>query len=152
MALATIGLMMSCIAVVSAAPSSGGPQAANAAAAAATPVIEPVIDWGKCPQLAPTELQRKQKTEIIKACLEKHPLTTPPDQLNAEIVDKHRIQLGECALTKEDWVSSLSLTPSIKLAPRRQFSSNHLTPICSLYIRYLNHLILSHTVQRRQDV
>lgn len=93
--------MVSCIAVVSAAPSSG----AGASQAAATPVIEPVIDWGKCPQLAPTELQRKQKTEIIKACLEKHPLNSPPDQLNAEIVDKHRIQLGECALTKEDWVS-----------------------------------------------
>lgn len=79
---------------VSSAPSAGGP-----------PVIEPIIDWGKCPQLAPTDQQRKQKTEIIKACLDANPLTTSPDQLNAEIVEKHRIKLGECALNKEDWVS-----------------------------------------------
>lgn len=98
--LAALGLTLTLIAVVNGAPSS-------ATSSASTPVIEPVIDWGKCPQLAPTDTQRKQKTEIIKACLEKHPLTTPADQLNAEIVEKHRIQLGECALTKEDWVSFL---------------------------------------------
>lgn len=97
------------IAHISAAPSttpSDKPAAASApsstTATAGQPVIEPTIDWGKCPQLAPTEEQRKQKTEIIKACLEKHPLTQAPEQLNAEIVDAHRIKLGECALTKED--------------------------------------------------
>lgn len=94
-----LALMAVCgLAHVSAAPSTNPP-------AGSQPVIEPTIDWGKCPQLAPTEEQRKQKTEIIKACLEKHPLTQPPEQLNAEIVDAHRIKLGECALTKEDWVS-----------------------------------------------
>lgn len=100
---ATFGIMVVSIAIAQAAPSSGS--ASSAPQAGAGSVIEPVIDWGKCPQLAPTDAQRKQKTEIIKACLEKHPLNQSPDQLNAEIVDKHRIELGECALTKEDWVS-----------------------------------------------
>lgn len=95
-----VAVMAFCgLACVSAAPSTNPP-------ATGQPVIEPTIDWGKCPQLAPTEEQRKQKTEIIKACLDKHPLTQPPEQLNAEIVDAHRIKLGECALTKEDWVSA----------------------------------------------
>ena len=78
---------------VSSAPSASGP-----------PVVEPIIDWGKCPQLAPTDEQRKQKTDIIKQCLEANPLATG-EQLNAEAVEKHRIKLGECALNKEDWVS-----------------------------------------------
>lgn len=73
--------------------------------AASPPVIEPVIDWGKCPQLAPTEIQRKQKTDIIKACLDANPIGVSQDQITAEIVEKHRIKLGECALSKEDWVS-----------------------------------------------
>jgi len=88
----------------------GAPQSApvsSAPAAGGPPVIEPIIDWGKCPQLAPTELQRKQKTEIIKACLDANPLNTSPEQLNPEAVEKHRIKLGECALNKEDWVSSV---------------------------------------------
>lgn len=78
---------------VSSAPSASGP-----------PVIEPIIDWGKCPQLAPTDEQRKQKTQIIKQCLEANPLTVS-DQSTPEMVEKHRIKLGECALNKEDWVS-----------------------------------------------
>lgn len=81
------------------------PQAA-APSAAMPPVIEPVIDWGKCSQLAPTEAQRKLKTEIIKACLDAHPLSTKPEDLNAEVVEKHRIKLGECALNKEDWFNA----------------------------------------------
>lgn len=80
---------------VSSAPSASGP-----------PVIEPIIDWGKCPQLAPSETQRKQKTEIIKTCLEANPLGTTPDQLTPEAIEKHRIKLGECALNKEDWFNA----------------------------------------------
>lgn len=78
------------------------------------PVIEPIIDWGKCPQLAPTEQQRKSKTDIIKTCLEQNPLNATQDQLNAEIVEKHRIKLGECALKKEDWVSLTNASDSIE--------------------------------------
>lgn len=86
----------------------GAPQSApvsSAPSASGPPVIEPIIDWGKCPQLAPTEQQRKQKTEIIKTCLEQNPLTGTPETLNADAIEKHRIKLGECALNKEDWVS-----------------------------------------------
>lgn len=79
---------------VSSAPSANGP-----------PVVEPIIDWGKCPQLAPTDEQRKVKTEIIKQCLESNPLGSA-DQLNAAAVEKHRIKLGECALNKEDWFNA----------------------------------------------
>jgi len=79
---------------VSSAPSANGP-----------PVVEPIIDWGKCPQLAPTEEQRKTKTEIIRQCLDKHPLGST-DNLNAAAVEKHRILLGECALNKEDWFNA----------------------------------------------
>lgn len=104
-------LMMALVAAHSAAaaPSNSPavPTPTAGAANGASPVVEPVIDWGKCPQLAPSEEQRKQKTDIIRSCLEKHPLNVAPEQLNAELVDKHRIQLGECALTKEDWVSFL---------------------------------------------
>lgn len=101
--IATFGLLFAFVALaygapptapVSSAPSANGP-----------PVVEPIIDWGKCPQLAPTEEQRKQKTEIIKSCLDANPIGSTPDQLNAEAVEKHRIKLGECALNKEDWVS-----------------------------------------------
>lgn len=87
----------------------GAPQSApvsSAPSASGPPVIEPIIDWGKCPQLSPTEQQRKQKTEIIKACLDANPLTATADQLNAEAVEKHRIKLGECALNKEDWFNA----------------------------------------------
>lgn len=79
---------------VSSAPAAGGP-----------PVVEPIIDWGKCPQLAPTDEQRKVKTEIIKQCLEANPLGSA-DQLSAAAVEKHRIKLGECALNKEDWFNA----------------------------------------------
>ncbi|KAG9509142.1 hypothetical protein GZH46_02349 [Fragariocoptes setiger] len=82
------------------------PAPAAAAAPGTPPVIEPIIDWGKCPQLAPTEQQRKQKTDIIKTCLELNPLNATQEQLNAEMVEKHRIKLGECALKKEDWFNA----------------------------------------------
>lgn len=101
---ASIGLVVAFVTLAYGAPQSA--PVSSAPSASGPPVIEPIIDWGKCPQLAPTELQRKQKTEIIKACLEANPLTTAPDQLNAEAVEKHRIKLGECALNKEDWFNA----------------------------------------------
>lgn len=101
--IATVGLLLAFIALAHGAPPTA--PVSSAPSANGPPVVEPIIDWGKCPQLAPTEEQRKQKTEIIKACLEANPLGTNPEQLNAEAVEKHRIKLGECALNKEDWVS-----------------------------------------------
>lgn len=103
-ALAVAGLLIAFVALVQGAPQSA--PVSSAPSASGPPVIEPIIDWGKCPQLAPTEQQRKQKTEIIKSCLEQNPLSGAPETLNAETVEKHRIKLGECALNKEDWVSS----------------------------------------------
>lgn len=102
-AIASIGLILALVALVHGAPQSA--PVSSAPSASGPPVIEPIIDWGKCPQLAPTDQQRKQKTEIIKTCLEQNPLTGSPETLNAEAVEKHRIKLGECALNKEDWVS-----------------------------------------------
>lgn len=98
---ASLSLLLALVALTYGAPQSA--PISSAPSANGPPVIEPVIDWGKCPQLAPTEEQRKQKTEIIKACLDANPLTNNPDQLNAEVVEKHRIKLGECALNKENW-------------------------------------------------
>lgn len=94
LAVATLSLAAPQTASISSAPSASGP-----------PVIEPTIDWGKCPQLAPSEQQRKQKTEIIKACLDANPIDAKSEPLSPEAVEKHRIKLGECALNKEDWVS-----------------------------------------------
>lgn len=98
----SLGLVVACVVLVQAAPPTA--PVSSAPSANGPPVVEPIIDWGKCPQLAPTDEQRKQKTEIIKQCLEANPLATG-DQLNAEAVEKHRIKLGECALNKEEWVS-----------------------------------------------
>lgn len=99
----TLALVSACVALAYAAPPTA--PVSSAPSANGPPVVEPIIDWGKCPQLAPTDEQRKQKTEIIKSCLESNPIGTSPEQLNAEAVEKHRIKLGECALNKEDWVS-----------------------------------------------
>lgn len=100
----TVGLALAaCVALTYAAPPSA--PVSSAPSANGPPVVEPIIDWGKCPQLAPTDEQRKQKTEIIKQCLEATPLATG-DQLNAEAVEKHRIKLGECALNKEAWFNA----------------------------------------------
>lgn len=101
--IASLGLLIAFAALAYGAPQTA--PVSSAPSASGPPVIEPIIDWGKCPQLAPTEQQRKQKTEIIKACLDANPLSTAPDQMNPEAVEKHRIKLGECALNKEDWVS-----------------------------------------------
>lgn len=101
--IATSGLLLvAYVALASAAPPTA--PVSSAPSASGPPVVEPIIDWGKCPQLAPTEEQRKQKTEIIKQCLEANPLAMT-EPLSAEVVEKHRIKLGECALNKEDWVS-----------------------------------------------
>lgn len=102
--LAAAGLLIAFAALVYGAPQSA--PVSSAPSAGGPPVIEPIIDWGKCPQLAPSEQQRKQKTEIIKSCLDANPLSTSPDQLTPEIVEKHRIKLGECALNKEDWFNA----------------------------------------------
>lgn len=115
-ALASLSLLAAFVALAYGAPQAAAPQSApvsSAPSASGPPVIEPIIDWGKCPQLAPTELQRKQKTEIIKSCLDANPLNTAPEQLNAEAIEKHRIKLGECALNKEDWVSPLEQSTSL---------------------------------------
>lgn len=103
---ATISLFATLLVLAQGAPQAAAPAQAAAATAAMPPVIEPVIDWGKCSQLAPTEQQRKVKTDIIKACLDANPLSTKPEELSAEIVEKHRIKLGECALNKEDWFNA----------------------------------------------
>ena len=112
-----IGLVVTFITLAYGAPQAA-PQSApvsSAPSASGPPVIEPIIDWGKCPQLAPTEMQRKQKTEIIKTCLDANPLNASPDKLTHELVEQHRIKLGECALNKEDWVSSETINPIVHI-------------------------------------
>ncbi|XP_064457625.1 uncharacterized protein LOC135368352 [Ornithodoros turicata] len=62
----------------------------------------PQINWGKCPQLQPTESERQQKALVIDQCLEKVPL---PNIENAtqEDVQKHREDVTTCALHTEGW-------------------------------------------------
>ncbi|KAI7691006.1 hypothetical protein SSS_01960, partial [Sarcoptes scabiei] len=56
----------------------------------------PKIDWGKCPQLEPSEKDIKSKSNILQRCLKENP---PPNQdsITPELI------IGQCALKIENW-------------------------------------------------
>lgn len=75
------------------------PQGAPAATAGAK---APAIDWGKCPQLKPSETERTSKAAVVDKCLQSLPLPDPEKATQQEI-DKHRESVTTCALKAEGW-------------------------------------------------
>jgi len=60
----------------------------------------PVIIWGSCPQLEPSEEDKKAKAKVLEECLKQFPV---PAQVNEETIGKHQKSIAECALKKENW-------------------------------------------------
>lgn len=76
--------------------------AAPQAPAAPTPGKAPVIEWGKCEQLKPSESERTSKAAVVDKCLQSLPLPDPGKATQQEI-DKHRESVTTCALKAEGW-------------------------------------------------
>ncbi|KAI2806197.1 hypothetical protein BLOT_005208 [Blomia tropicalis] len=60
----------------------------------------PQINWGKCPELEPSEQEKLSKASVITKCLETTPL---PGNITRESVEQHREQIAACALRAEGW-------------------------------------------------
>lgn len=60
----------------------------------------PIINWGSCEQLEPSPSEKREKAEIIKACLERIPL---PSNITQQSVEIHRAEVAKCALQREGW-------------------------------------------------
>ncbi|CAN7992953.1 unnamed protein product [Ixodes hexagonus] len=65
----------------------------------------PQINWGKCPQLQPSENERQQKALVIDQCLDKVPLPDV-DTANDTVIQQHRQDVTTCALKTEGWFNS----------------------------------------------
>lgn len=63
----------------------------------------PQINWGKCPELEPSEQEKLAKAGVITKCLESTPL---PGNITRESVEQHREQIAACALRAEGWFTS----------------------------------------------
>ncbi|OQR73552.1 hypothetical protein BIW11_09656 [Tropilaelaps mercedesae] len=80
----------------------GMAMAAPQAPAAPTSAKAPVIEWGKCDQLKPSENERTSKAAVVDKCLQSLPLPDPEKATQQEI-DKHRESVTTCALKAEGW-------------------------------------------------
>lgn len=58
------------------------------------------VNWNKCPQLEPSEVEKNKKTQVITKCLQAAPI---PTNLTRENVEAHREQIATCALRIEGW-------------------------------------------------
>lgn len=78
---------------------------ANTPAPSSPPSLPPgpQINWGKCPELEPTEQEKLSKAAVITKCLETTPL---PGNITRESVEQHREQIAACALRAEGWFNS----------------------------------------------
>lgn len=83
---------------VAIAVAAAAPQAANPA----PPRGPPVIDWGKCDQLKPTENERQSKAAVVDKCLQSMPLPEP-EKATQEQIQKHQEDVTTCALKAEGW-------------------------------------------------
>lgn len=45
----------------------------------------PVIVWGNCPQLEPSEEDKKSKAKVLQECLQEHPI---PKEVTEESIGK----------------------------------------------------------------
>lgn len=59
----------------------------QAPAPAAQPVPVPVIIWGSCPQLEPSEEDKKVKSEVLAGCLKQFPI---PAELTQENINARK--------------------------------------------------------------
>ncbi|XP_077548837.1 uncharacterized protein LOC144162251 [Haemaphysalis longicornis] len=75
---------------------------ACAGSAAAAEPKPPEVNWGKCPQLKPSEAEKKEKAKVVDQCLQKIPLPNP-DHANETAILKHREDITTCALKTEGW-------------------------------------------------
>ncbi|XP_053200418.1 uncharacterized protein LOC128385566 isoform X2 [Panonychus citri] len=66
----------------------------------------PSINWGKCPQLEPTNEEKIKKAAVITKCLESTPV---PVNITRETVELHREQVAACALRMEGWFNGQGL-------------------------------------------
>lgn len=91
------------------------------AAAPQQPAAMPVIIWGSCPQLEPSEADKKTKSDVLANCLKQFPI---PAELTQEKINTRKTSrllsilvlslnllfldqksVAECALKMENWVS-----------------------------------------------
>lgn len=63
----------------------------------------PEIDWGKCPQLKPSEKDKEQKRQVIQKCLEQNPPPPLESITDPKQIDDHREIVTTCALKTEGW-------------------------------------------------
>ncbi|XP_077548836.1 uncharacterized protein LOC144162250 [Haemaphysalis longicornis] len=63
---------------------------------------QPEVNWGKCPQLKPTEEEKQQKAQVVDQCLDKIPIPDL-DHANETVILKHREDVTTCALKAEGW-------------------------------------------------
>ncbi|XP_054715053.1 uncharacterized protein LOC129224594 [Uloborus diversus] len=90
--------------VLSAPPATDLPRGEAAADANNYPV--PQIDWGKCPQLKPTEADKEQKRLVIQKCLEQNPPPSLEAVTDPKQIDDHRELVTTCALKTEGWFNA----------------------------------------------
>ncbi|GFR00253.1 uncharacterized protein TNCT_346691 [Trichonephila clavata] len=64
------------------------------------------IDWGKCPQLKPTEADKEQKRVVIQKCLDENPPPALETVTDPKQIDDHREIVTTCALKTEGWFNS----------------------------------------------
>nr|ACD11898.1 hypothetical protein [Isometrus maculatus] len=62
----------------------------------------PAIDWGKCPQLKPSDGEKEQKSKLIQECLKEFP--PPTGEVTREEDEQHRDKIADCGLKKEGWL------------------------------------------------
>lgn len=63
----------------------------------------PQIDWGKCPQLKPTDADKEQKRLVIQKCLDQNPPPALETVTDPKQIDDHRELVTTCALKTEGW-------------------------------------------------
>ncbi|XP_015918592.1 uncharacterized protein [Parasteatoda tepidariorum] len=66
----------------------------------------PEVNWGKCPELQPSQQEQRAKGEVIQQCLDKNPPPAEGASLTQEQIDAHRETITTCALKTEGWFGS----------------------------------------------
>lgn len=82
------------------------PSTSSASSSAGTATGGPTINWGRCPQLEPTNEEKIKKAAVITKCLESTPV---PVNITRETVELHREQVAACALRMEGWFNGQGL-------------------------------------------
>ncbi|GIY18324.1 uncharacterized protein CDAR_602131 [Caerostris darwini] len=98
-----------CIGGAFAAPQTTSQPAVTSSEAPLEPQIDypaPQIDWGKCPQLKPTEADKEQKRVVIQKCLDENPPPALETVTDPKQIDDHRELVTTCALKTEGWFNT----------------------------------------------